>query len=130
VTVGSWGLRVVTDVIIPITVLLVLPLFFWYKRDRRKSRAETAVAERTVRSKVTTEEVGAMGASVAFVNEAFRLERESKDRRILALEQEVHDVEQRCKEKVDELEEHLRQRDAIIEELRARLEALEGKKGS
>jgi vacuolar-type H+-ATPase subunit I/STV1 len=130
VTVGSWGLRVVTDVIIPITVLLVLPLFFWYKRDRRKSRAETAVAERTVRSKVTTEEVGAMGASVAFVNEAFRLERESKDRRILALEQEVRDVEQRCKEKVDELEEHLRQRDAIIEELRARLEALEGKKGS
>jgi septin family protein len=130
VTVGSWGLRVVTDVIIPITVLLVLPLFFWYKRDRRKSRAETAVAERTVRSKVTTEEVGAMGASVAFVNEAFRLERESKDRRILALEQEVREVEQRCQEKMDELEEHLRQRDAIIRELRARLEVLEGKKGT
>ena len=117
---ASW----LTRSVVPIAVFIVLPVFLWYQRDRRKSRAETAVAERTVGSTVVGREVGAMGASVAFVNEAFRVERESKDRQIRALEDEVREVERRCSNQVRELERRIAAKDVIIEELRQEIERL------
>jgi preprotein translocase subunit YajC len=110
-------LEIVKNIVLPIIVFIVLPLFFWYQRDRAKSRAEAVIAERTVGSKITTEEVGAMGASVAFVNEAFRMERESKDRQIKALQREVHEIQTECEQRVSELE-------AIINGLRAEIAEL------
>jgi predicted RNase H-like nuclease (RuvC/YqgF family) len=115
------GIAFLREVVIPIVVFIGLPVFFWFQRDRRKSRAETAVAERTVGADVSAKEAGGLGASVAFVQEAFRVERESKDRQILALEQEVRDVENRCQSRVRELETEIRDKDNIISELRKEL---------
>lgn len=61
----------------------------WYVKDRRKDRAEAAVAEKTVGSDVTLKQIGTDSAIVAFVNEAFRVERESKDREIGELNQKI-----------------------------------------
>lgn len=131
------------DVVVPILAFVVLPVFLWYQRDRKKSRAETAVAERTVGSDVTSKEVGVMGASVAFVNEAFRVERESKDREIKSLSSKVARLEkeqatlererEEDKLKIEALEAAEEEKDRVITELRrqlhecmARLERLEG----
>src|SRR3954463_7799165 len=77
------------DVLVPIFVLFVLPVFFWYQRDRKKSHAAAAVAERTVGADGASKEVTMVGASVALMNEAFRVERESKDREIKSLSSKV-----------------------------------------
>jgi hypothetical protein len=110
-------IKTVTDIAVPIAVFIGLPLFFWYQRDRKKSRAETAVEERTIDPKVNIENLGAMGAGVALLNEAFSLERASKDRRIKELQEEVREVKRSCEEKVSELEE-------LIDRLRAEVAQL------
>ena len=117
-----WLIQVLRDVVLPIIVFVVLPLVTFYVRDRRKTRAQAAVAERTVEADVTLKDTGALGASVAFVQEAFRVERESKDREI-----------QRLTSKVAALEENEARKDVLIAELReqvadltTRLARLEG----
>jgi predicted RNase H-like nuclease (RuvC/YqgF family) len=119
------------DVAVPIFALFVLPIFLWYQRDRKKSRAEAAVAERTVGSDVASREVGVMGASVAFVNEAFRVERESKDREIKSLSNKVRELEreqallerehEEDKRKIEALEAAEEEKDRVIAELRRQL---------
>lgn len=83
------GINWIREVALPIFLYLVIPLVWWYVRDRRKSRAESAVAERTVDSGVMGVDAGHLTASVAFVQEAFRVERASKDREIESLKVKV-----------------------------------------
>lgn len=85
------GLPLLGEVILAV-ILAALGLGSWYVKDRRKSRAETAVAERTVQAQVATHDVGALQATVAYVQEAFRVERESKDRQINDLSHEVQEL--------------------------------------
>ena len=85
------GLSLFGEVLLAV-VVAALGLGTWYVKDRRKSRAETAVAERTVRAQVATQDVGALQATVAYVQEAFRVERESKDREITKLNREVEEL--------------------------------------
>lgn len=70
----------------------------WYVRDRKKSRAETAVAEGSVGSDVALRKIGTDSATIAFVNEAFRMERESKDREISSLKVKIAEQEQEISE--------------------------------
>lgn len=104
------------DVAVPILTFVVLPAYLWFARDRRKSRAETAVVERTVDSDVTVKEAGGLGASVAFVQEAFRMERESYQSQIKDL-----------KEKVTRLEEQHEEDMKTIRSMAERIERLENK---
>ncbi len=85
------GLPLIGEVLLAV-VASALGLGTWYVKDRRKSRAETVVAERTVRAQVATQDVGALQATVAYVQEAFRVERESKDREITKLTHEVEEL--------------------------------------
>jgi uncharacterized coiled-coil protein SlyX len=85
---------------------------------------------------VTVKETGGLGASVAFVQEAFRVERESKDREIQRLGQKVEALERESDEKerkIRALEDAEIEKDRVIHdltrqvrELTARLERLEG----
>lgn len=115
------------DVLVPIITFVVLPVFFWYKRDKRKSQAETAVAERTVGVDVNAREAGGLGAAVAFVQEAFKVERESKDREISSLTSKVTRLEKEReadKVKIEALEDAEEAKDRVISELRAEIRAL------
>lgn len=47
----------------------------WYIRDRRKSRAESAIAERTVDATVDVQDTGAADARLAYVQRQMDLER-------------------------------------------------------
>jgi preprotein translocase subunit YajC len=121
---------IVRDVLIPFLVLFVLPLFLWYQRDRRKNRAESVVAERTVGVDVTVKETGGLGASVAFVQEAFRVERESKDREIDRLTRKVEALELSEAEKdrrIAALEQVDEEKDRVIHELRRQIRQLEAR---
>jgi seryl-tRNA(Sec) selenium transferase len=137
------ALSFLRDVLVPIFVLFVLPVFLWYQRDRKKSQAEAAVAERTVGSDVASKEVTMVGASVALMNEAFRVERESKDREIKSLSSKVRVLEreqvileqehEEDKRKIEALEAAEEEKDRVISELRrqlrdclTRIERLEG----
>lgn len=97
------ALAFLQNVIVPIVIFVVLPVFFWFQRDRRKTLAETAVAERTVGVDVNAKEAGALGASVAFVQEAFRVERESKDRQIATLEDEVQELREKISDRDEKI---------------------------
>lgn len=115
------------DVLVPVVIFVVLPVWFWYQRDRRKSQAETAVAERTVGVDVNAREAGGLGAAVAFVQEAFRVERESKDREILNLTEKVAKLEierSRDKAKIEALEQAEEEKDQLIFQLRVEVQAL------
>lgn len=117
----------IRDVIVPIILFVALPVFFWYQRDRRKSEAETAVAERTIGVDVNAKEAGGLGAAVAFVQEAFKVERESKDREILNLTKKVARLEQEREEdkaKIDALEDAEEEKDRVIADLRAEVRNL------
>lgn len=124
---GPVLLNFAREVLIPILVLFVLPLFLWYQRDRRKSRAESVVAERTVGADVSTKEAGGLGASVAFVQEAFRVERESKDREILRLSEKVAALERSeadKERKIEQLEAAEEEKDRVIHNLRREVDNL------
>lgn len=54
----------------------------WFVRDRRKTRASDEVAEATVGAEIRVKDVGALEAHIAYVERAFEVERESKDRQI------------------------------------------------
>lgn len=72
-----------------LAVLGVPGLFLWYVRDRRKSNAESSVAERTVAADVKVKDVGALEAHIAYVERAFEVERVSKDRRIADQDRQI-----------------------------------------
>lgn len=121
----------VKDIVVPILALIVLPVFLWYQRDRKKSRAESAVAERTIGSEVASKEVTMVGASLALMNEAFRVERESKDREIESLSRKVSLLEreqsvlerehEEDKRKIEALEAAEEEKDKVIAQLRREL---------
>jgi hypothetical protein len=75
--------------LIPVLVILIPSLIWWFLRDRRKAGAESQVAEGTVKAKVRFEDAGSLQATMVYVEEAFRVERESKDRAIAGLKEEV-----------------------------------------
>jgi hypothetical protein len=65
----------------------------WYVKDRKKSRAETAVAEGTVGSDIDLNKITRDTASVVLLDRAFQMERASKDREIAALSLKVEHLE-------------------------------------
>lgn len=79
------GLRVLFALGVPGAVI-------WYVRDRRKSRAESEVAERTVGADVRIRDVASLEAHITFVERAFGVERESKDRQITDLGLQVQQL--------------------------------------
>lgn len=79
------GLRIAFALGVPGAVI-------WYVRDRRKSRAESEVAERTVGADVRIRDVASLEAHITFVERAFGVERESKDRQIGNLETQVQQL--------------------------------------
>lgn len=93
-------------------------------RDRRKVRTEGNVGERTENAQVIKADAGAIEAHVLAVERAFTAERESKDRRIASLEEEVRGVESRCQERTRMLEEQLDERDRVIAHLRQQVATL------
>ena len=115
------------EIVVPIVVVVFLPVFFWFKRDKRKSEAETKVAERTVGVDVTSKEAGGLGAAVAFVQAAFNVERESKDREILNLSAKVARLERQHEEdaaKIVALEAAEEEKDGMISDLRRQVASL------
>jgi septal ring factor EnvC (AmiA/AmiB activator) len=86
------GLRVLFALGVPGAVI-------WYVRDRRKSRAESEVAERTVGADVRIRDVASLEAHITFVERAFGVERTSKDRQISSLEQEVRQLSERVRDR-------------------------------
>lgn len=132
--------EVVRDGVVPFLVLFVLPLFFWYTRDRRKNKVEADVAERTVGVDVSIKETGGLGASVSFMTEAFRIERDSYLREIASLRTKVEalEVSEAAKDRrIDALEAVEEEKDRIIaqhrrqiSELTARIDVLERNGGS
>lgn len=62
---------------------------WWYLRERRKSRAADEVAEGTVPAEIRIKDADALNAHIAAVERAFEVERESKDRQIASLTNEV-----------------------------------------
>ena len=123
----------VVDAILRIAGALGLPaLLLWALKERRKTRAEGAVAERTVGAVVQKTDAGALEAHVLAIERAFSVERASKDRRIAELEERLDEVRQDCAEQIADVE---RRKDALIGELRdqvatltARLNALTGER--
>lgn len=81
------GLRVAFALGIPGAVI-------WFIRDRRKSRASDEVAERTIGADVRIRDVGALEAHIAYVERAFEVERESKDRRIADQDHQIRALQQ------------------------------------
>jgi hypothetical protein len=79
------GLRVLFALGVPGAVI-------WFIRDRRKSRAESEVAERTVGADVRIRDVASLEAHITFVERAFGVERESKDRQIGSLDEQVRQL--------------------------------------
>lgn len=78
------------DLALRIAFALGIPgVVIWYLRDRRKSRASDEVAERTVSADVRIRDVGSLEAHIAYVERAFEVERESKDRRIADQDQQI-----------------------------------------
>lgn len=125
---GATGLlNFARDILVPVVTFVVLPVFFWYKRDRRKSQAETAVAERAIGVDVNAREAGGLGAAVAFVQEAFKVERESKDREISGLTSKVARLEverEADKVKIEALEDAEEKKDRVISQLRVEIRSL------
>lgn len=79
----------------------------WYVRDRRKSRAEAAVAERTVGAQVDQADTGAADARLAYVQRQMDLERDFHAHQVADRDAEIH--RQRAE---------LAHRDQVIAELR------------
>jgi hypothetical protein len=79
------GLRILFALGVPGAVI-------WFIRDRRKSRAESEVAERTVGADVRIRDVASLEAHITFVERAFGVERESKDRQIGSLDEQVRQL--------------------------------------
>jgi ribosomal protein S8E len=79
------GLRVAFALGVPGAVI-------WFIRDRRKSRASDEVAERTVGADVRVKDVGAYEAHIAYVERAFEVERESKDRQIADQQRQINEL--------------------------------------
>lgn len=81
------------DIALRIAVALGVPgAVVWFVRDRRKSRASAEVAEGTVPAEISLANTGALSAQVAAMVEAFRVERESKDRHIKEQDQQIAEL--------------------------------------
>lgn len=90
----------------------------WWLRERRKDRAASEVAERTVGADVAVKDVGAAEARLVFAERAFDSERASYDRRIAELETENA-----------RLRTDVEHRDEVITRLRAQAAELEERLG-
>lgn len=86
----------------------------WLVRDRRKSRAETAVVERTVEAQVEQADTGAAEARLAYVQKQMDLERGFHARQVADRDAEIE--RQRAE---------LAHRDRVIEELREEIDDLQ-----
>lgn len=86
----------------------------WYLRDRRKSRAEAEVAERTVGFDVELKDAAARDRRLSYVEHTFGLERESLNRQIVDLRAEN-----------TTLRTELTSREELVERLRAQASHME-----
>lgn len=86
----------------------------WWVRDRRKSKAETAVAERTVEPQVEKADIGAAEARMAFLQQAMDRERAFRVEQIADRDAEI--ARQRAE---------IEFKDQVIEELRTELAELQ-----
>lgn len=80
-------------------------LLAWYIKDRRKTQAEAKVVEGTVSATIRAGEVGSLQAHIAYVEEAFRVERDSKDRQIHYLSEQVNGLRSEVAEKDEQIDE-------------------------
>lgn len=82
------------DIVVRFVFITAIPAaVVWYVRDRRKSRAESEVAERTVPAKVRIEDATGLSAHIAAVEGAFMVERLSKDRHIAEQDKRIERLE-------------------------------------
>lgn len=106
----------------------------WYLRDRRKSRAESEVAERTVDADVELKDVAVQETHLAYVERTFTLERESLLRQVSSLTAENaglradlatrDELVQHLRAKVAEMQDQLAHLSRQTVDLRAQLDAL------
>ncbi len=88
-------------------------LFAYFVQDRRKNRAASTVAERTVEPEIDLKETGAAEARLVYVQREMDLEREFHARQIASRDAEI-----------DRQRTELKHRDTLISELRAEAEEL------
>lgn len=101
-------------------------LILFYIRDRKKTQAEAALAEGTVKSQIDLSSISAVEAHVGLIQKAFDAERESKDRVIADLEEKLHTAQEEVERQKAKLESmsvelyRLRQKvDTLSDELQA-----------
>lgn len=88
-----------------IAVALGLPgIWLWYVRDRRRSKASSRVAEGTVGADIAKGEIGAFDVHVAYIERAFAAERQSMQRQISGLTNEVNDLRGQVQGQREEIE--------------------------
>lgn len=95
-------------------------LFLYYLKDRRKNRAETVLAESTVKDKIDLSSVTSVDAHVGLIQKAFEAERSSMSRHIDDLEERLAASEARLAAS----EAREQQKTAELATMRAELERL------
>lgn len=98
--------------------------------QRRKLGNENELAERTMGATVAKADVGALEAHMLAVENAFRVERESKDRVIASLEERVTQVQKECDDRVSAKDREISQLRRQVSTLANDLQALQRQFGS
>jgi hypothetical protein len=113
----DYGIRAAGAIGIP-TVLA------WFFVDRRRTRAQGAVEERSITANVAKNDASAFEAHVLAVEKAVTMERASFDRQIARLQAEVLDAEERHARRVQELVADSVAKDMLAADLGAKVATL------
>lgn len=116
-TLFDYGIRAAGAIGIPTVVA-------WFFVDRRRTRAQGTVEERSIAANVAKNDAGAFEAHVLAVEKAVTMERVSFDRQIARLEADIAEAEVRHARRVQELVADSVAKDMLNADLRAQLATL------
>lgn len=117
----SGGLDVLRDILAGLGGLALPGGFLFWWRDRRKAKAASIVAERTVDADVVVKDAGGWQARLAYASAAFDQERDSFTTMI-----EYRDREIALRDRIiAQLRADVQHKDDVIEQLRRQIDDLE-----
>lgn len=102
-------------------------IIMFYLRDRRKNKAETVVAERTVEAQVDLSSISAIEAHIGLVERAYKAENDSLRRRLTDCEADLTESERQVEElraKLKSVQEELEAVRGKVDELNAQITTL------
>lgn len=102
-------------------------IVMFYLRDRRKNKAETHLAERTVDAQVDLSSISAIEAHIGLVERAYKAENDSLRRRLADCENDLADARSEAAElraKLVSVQQELEQVRGKVDELNTQITAL------